>query len=475
MKQSNGTPIRSVNAWMLVLAVCLCSSLSTQAQLLKGRLVNISTDDAAVAYSADGYLLNQQMFELSIADDGTFSFDMPLEKPSGDVEIYIGEKGIFGAHLVKGKTVEMTITKKGDDMEATFKGPEADVSRFVNMMSKSFDSMKYSSMDPSESKPNAEYRTLLEEEYAKVKAALKQIKDKKQREYYTRLSEGNYKWTKARLIMDDCENKKQSTKENAEMMEILRDVDVNDDISYQTNLSLTALNHMAKTEFGGNNEALCYELMDITNRKVTKPELRNVMVRIIGQDYYTYGDGTGDYKTFTQKFKEFAGNDAPIVDEMYKQFLEVKASKEKTASGTAAPDITLDTPDGQQVQLKDIAKGRFTYIDVWATWCGPCKKEIPYMEKLVERFQGNDKVLFISISVDENVKAWKTMIENDKPQWAQYNIHGEVNKQFSSDWGITGIPRFIMIDKDGNIFSADATRPSNEETAQTIMEQIAND
>ena len=444
----------------------------TQAQLLKGKLVGVTGEDVAVAYSPDGYLLNQQVDEMKIADDGTFTFDIQLDKPFADVEIYIGESGIFGAHLMKGKTLEATITKKANDMDITFKGPGADVSRFVNLSSKAFDSMKYSSMDPSQSRPNAEYRALLEENYAKVKAALPKIKDKQLRDYYTRLSEGNYKWTKARLIMDDCENKKLSTKTNAEMLELLKDIDVNDDINYQTNMSLTALTQSAKTEFGGSNEALCYELMDIVSNKVTNPKLHNVMVRIIGQDYYSYGDGTGNYEEFTKRFREFAGQDAAIVDAMYKNFLEVLKSKEKTAAGTPAPDITLDMPDGKQVQLKDVCKGKFTYIDVWATWCGPCKKEIPFMEKLVERFKGNDKVMFISISVDENVEAWKKMIANDKPQWAQYNINGETNRKFSADWGITGIPRFIMIDKDGNIFSADATRPSGEETAETINKMI---
>lgn len=93
------------------------------------------------------------------------------------------------------------------------------------------------------------------------------------------------------------------------------------------------------------------------------------------------------------------------------------------------------------------------------------------MEKTVERFKGNDKVQFISISVDEDVKAWKTMIEKDQPQWPQYNVNGETAKKFMADWGITGIPRFIMIDKNGNIFAADASRPSEENTAQTIEEQ----
>lgn len=454
----------------MLMAGMICSPLLASAQLLKGKLVGIQGEDVAVAYSPDGYLLNQQVIEMKVADDGTFTYDTSLEK-SADVEIYVGEAGIFGAHLESGKTLEMTITKNGKEMDATFKGPNAEISRFVNLSSKAFDSMKYSSMDPSASRPNAEYRALLEENYAKVKAALKKIKNKKQRQYYTRLSEGNYKWTKARLIMDDCENKKVNSKTDPEMLALIKDIDVNDDINYQTNMSLTALNQSAKNEFGGNNEALCYELMDIVNKRVTNPKLRNVMVRIIGQDYYIYGDGTGNYEEFTKRFREFAGKDAAIVDGMYKNFLEVKKSKEKTAAGTPAPDITLDLPDGKQVQLKDVCKGKFTYIDVWATWCGPCKKEIPHMAKLVERFKGNDKVQFLSISVDESVEAWKKMIEADKPEWAQFNIHGETNKQFSSDWGITGIPRFIMIDKDGNIFSADATRPSNEETAKTIEEQ----
>ena len=457
---------------LLTLAALVGLPLSSSAQLLKVSIVGGTDEDVAVAWSPDGYLLNQQMFDVEMAPDGTFTFDMPLEEASTDVEIYIGEKGIYGAHLVKGQTVEICIAKNGDKEEVTFLGAEADVSRFVNLSAKAFDSMKYSSMAPFEAKPNAEYRALLEVEYNKVKAALPSIKDKSQRDFYTRLSEGTYKWTKARLIMDDCENKNADYKEDAEMRELLKDIDVNDPINYRTNLSLTALGNMLKAPFGGNNEQMCYEYMDIVKKHVTLPALHNVMVRIIGQNYFTYGDGTGDYETFTQRLKEFAGEDAPLVDAMYQQFLEVKKSRESTAAGVPAPDITLDLPDGSKVQLKDIARGKFTYIDVWATWCGPCKKEIPHMAKLVEQFKGNDQVQFISISVDENVEAWKKMIAADQPQWPQYNIHGAVNKQFSTDWGITGIPRFIMIDKDGNIFSADASRPSDEKTAQTIEEQI---
>ncbi|MBR5350331.1 MAG: redoxin family protein [Prevotella sp.] len=455
--------------WVLM-AGMICAPLLVQAQLLKGKLVNIK-EDIALNYAPDGNIMYAQYHPLKVAADGTFTFDMEMVQPTADVTIYVGEKGTLGAQLVKGKTVEMTITNINGDYQATFKAPNADVCRFVNQQAKSYDMSNYDAMDPSDRKPNAEYRALLEKENNKVQALLPKIKDKKLRSYYSELAAAQYKWLKVRLIADDCEHKKIDRRENAELKELLNNLDVNDAINYQTNLSLWALLNKTKSEMKGNNEAYSYELMDLTKQLVTNPNLRKQMIQIIGQNYYLYGDGTGNYEEFTKRFREFAGKDAAIVDGMYKNFLEVKKSKEKTAAGTPAPDITLDLPDGKQVQLKDIAKGKFTYIDVWATWCGPCKKEIPHMAKLVERFKGNDKVQFISISVDENVDAWKKMIAADKPAWAQYNIHGKTNQQFSADWGITGIPRFIMIDKDGNIFSADATRPSNEETAKTIEEQ----
>lgn len=458
----------------LMAAFLIGLPLCTQAQLLKGKFVNMKLEagDVAVGYSPDGNMMTMQYKDLKVADDGTFTYDMEMDTPTADITIYVGQKGTLGAQLVKGKTVEMTISGSEENLQVTFKGPNIAVCRLVCQEASSYDMSKYSSMDPSDRKTNAEYRALLEEENAKVKALLPKIKDKKQRDYYTKLTDAEYRWMKMRLIADDCEEKKIDRNENAEIQELLKDIDVNDDINYRTNFSLWKLISMPKAKMEGNNEAYCYELMDYTNKLVTNPNVRKQMVRIIGQDYYTYGDGSGNYETFTKRFKEFAGEDVAMVDQMYAQFMEVKKAKEKTASGTPAPDITLDLPDGSQVQLKDLAKGKFTYIDVWATWCGPCKREIPHMAKLVEKFKGNDKVQFISISVDEDVNAWKKMIEADKPAWPQYNIHGKTNAQFSADWGITGIPRFIMIDKNGNIFAADASRPSNEKTAEIIEEQI---
>lgn len=454
---------------IILTAMALMPMLS-QAQLLKGKIVGTTIDDAAVAYTPDGNMMNQQTVELNIAEDGTFAYDTELQGESGDVEIYVGETGTFGAHLVKGQTVVMNLVQKGGELVAEFTGKDKPLNELVNRIAQAYDMSKYSAMDPADAKPNQEYRALLEKENESVKPLLKKIKDQALRDYYTRLADAKYRWMKLRLIADDCESQELDTKDNAEYQALLKDVDINDDINYQTNISLWAINNMGKAKFGGSNEEMCYEKMELTNKLVTNPYLRREMVQIIAQNYYIYGDGSGDYEAFTKRLQEFAGSDVAIVEAMYQQFLSTKEARDKTAAGIQAPDITLDAPDGSQVQLKELAKDKFTYIDVWATWCGPCKREIPFMAKLVEKFKDNPKVLFISISVDENVEAWKKMIGNDKPEWAQYNIHGTTNQQFSEDWGITGIPRFIMINPDGTIYAADASRPSDEKTAETIKE-----
>lgn len=147
------------------------------------------------------------------------------------------------------------------------------------------------------------------------------------------------------------------------------------------------------------------------------------------------------------------------------------ASCDQTKAGVKAYDIILHAPDGHTVHLSDITKGKFTYIDIWATWCGPCKKQIPYLEEVVERQKNNGRLQVIGLSIDENVDAWKKMLDEKKWPWAQYNINGAAVDQLFKEYAITTIPRFIMIDPNGNLFKADAPQPSDPQMEQIIIEQ----
>lgn len=442
-------------------------------QLLKGKVVGEIPEDAIVNYSPTGNPFQVMTTNLEFDEEGNFVYDTNLAQDNADVTIDFGVPGgYFGAHLTKGKTVEMTIKKTADGYEATFKGPNADVCRYVNRSTIAFDNMKYWAPDPSEAKPNAEYRKILEDEHNACVAMLPTIKDKATRQYYTAITENQYKWCKLRLIMDKCQEDGTRTTDNAEFMSLLKGVDVNNPICVKTNISLTALNAMTTAPMEGSNEAYCRQQLDVSNRLVTDPTLHTIMTQVIGQNYYLYGDGSGNVKKFTEDYLNFAGADSLLAKTIVNQFQERRKALAQTKRGNKAPDITLETPEGKQVQLSSLLGSKFTYIDVWATWCGPCCKEIPHLEKLVEKYKGNDKVQFISISVDADTKAWHNKLDKDKPQWAQYHLTPENSKKFHSDWGISGIPRFIMIDSEGYIYSADASRPSDAKTVETIDQQI---
>ena len=463
--------IMNVAAAVLLAGLTACAN-DNEGVLLKGKLVGATVEDALITYSPDGNIYENQMTEFEVKEDGLFTYNTDLTGETADVTIEMSGIGYFGVHLTKDKTVKMTIEKQGDEWQATFDGPDADISRYFNDLTQRFDAMKYWSPDPSESKPIAEYRALLDENYAALQKAVADIKDAEQRDYYTKLTESQYRWLTVRLIMDSCENDKSDYKMNAEFQQLVKGIDVNDPIHLKSNMAYTALNSLNTVKDDGDNGASCTRLMELTDSLVTNPAMRHFMVQMIGQQYYIYGNGEGDYETFNKRFLEWAGEDKAIAQAMIDQFMQKKQSTEATKTGQPAPDVELTTPDGKKVKLSSLLKGKFTYIDVWATWCGPCCKEIPFVEKLVEQYKGNDKVQFLSISIDQNEKAWQTKLEKDKPQWPQFIIQGEVEAQFSKDWGITGIPRFIMINPDGTIFSGDATRPSSPETAQTIDQQI---
>lgn len=468
MKKANMTKL----AALLLLMAGIASCSKENGVLLQGKLVGATSDDAIVTYVPNGSIYDSQVTNFEVKDDGLFSYDTELAKPEGDVTIEISGVGYYGAHLVKGETLNMTIEKQGDEWVASFEGEKADLSRYVNRYTQAFDAMKYWSPDPSESKPIVEYRQLLDNNYKELQTALTEIADETDRDYYTRLTESQYKWLTIRLIMDSCENDKTDYQKNAEFQSLVKDIDVNDPINLVTNMAYTALGSLVENNPNDHsNQASCLRLMEVTDSLVTNPDMRHFMVQMIGQQYFVYGDGSGDYESFIKQYVEWAGADKEIAQNMVDAFLQKLKAKSGTQVGQPAPDITLTTPEGKEVQLSSLLQGKFTYIDVWATWCGPCCKEIPFVEKLVARFKGNDKVQFLSISCDENEEAWHKKLEKDKPQWQQYILKGDQNAKFSKDWAITGIPRFIMINPDGTIFSADATRPSDDETAKTIEEQ----
>lgn len=142
-----------------------------------------------------------------------------------------------------------------------------------------------------------------------------------------------------------------------------------------------------------------------------------------------------------------------------------------TRAGGIAADFTYPDVNGKMVSLSDF-KGKVVLVDVWATWCGPCRGEIPHLKKLEEEMHGKD-IVFLGVSVDEakDKQKWLDFIEKEDLKGIQLLASGW--SKITKDYKINGIPRFMIFDRNGNIVSVDAPRPSNPALKEMLEIELA--
>ncbi len=109
-------------------------------------------------------------------------------------------------------------------------------------------------------------------------------------------------------------------------------------------------------------------------------------------------------------------------------------------------------------------KGKVIFIDMWATWCGPCMQEMPYFEKLKTHYKDNKDIVFISLSIDEKTDEWAKNVKARNAEGLQWNI----NRAKLKDYNIKGIPRVIVIGKDFKIFKMQGPMPSSENITEIL-------
>jgi len=162
-----------------------------------------------------------------------------------------------------------------------------------------------------------------------------------------------------------------------------------------------------------------------------------------------------------------------IPEMLSKQYEQVHSKNKGQTSldGKASPDFkNYENFKGGTTSLKDL-KGKYVYIDVWATWCRPCLGEIPHLQKLEEEFKGKN-IHFVSISVDrESAKeTWKKMILDKKMGGIQlFAVKGD---SFANEYKISSIPRFILLDPKGIVVKSHMSRPSNPKTRETLKKLL---
>lgn len=125
----------------------------------------------------------------------------------------------------------------------------------------------------------------------------------------------------------------------------------------------------------------------------------------------------------------------------------------KFMRGQQFADFVAVDPDGTSHNFSAHAgKGKYTMVDFWASWCGPCRAAIPHVRELHEKY--GDKLNIIAASVDEDDAAWRKAMDQEKMAWTQLRVPKENFKDVTAAYHFSGIPFMVLVDGDGKIVFA---------------------
>ena len=173
---------------------------------------------------------------------------------------------------------------------------------------------------------------------------------------------------------------------------------------------------------------------------------------------------------YYQTYVKLVPNDKGI-NRIKEKYDRIKTLKK----GSPSPSFNYPDTSGKNISLESL-KGKLVYVDVWATWCGPCKAQIPFLKQLEEKYREED-IAFVSLSIDQlkNISKWKDMIVDKELEGIQIIADKAWRSKFVTDYVIEGIPRFILIDKEGNLMDPMAPRPAiYVEGVMQLNEEIQN-
>ncbi|UMB53618.1 TlpA family protein disulfide reductase [Lutibacter sp. A64] len=141
---------------------------------------------------------------------------------------------------------------------------------------------------------------------------------------------------------------------------------------------------------------------------------------------------------------------------------------EKMLPGKPSPILNLFDIKEDTIASVDLFSKKYTYIDLWATWCKPCIAEFPSLNELKEEYKEKN-IKFVSISIDKNKQDWVEYVTKHKLEGIQLWVDPENKKIINDGYNITMIPRFVLLDPQGKIVSANAPRPSNSTEVRKIF------
>ena len=200
--------------------------------------------------------------------------------------------------------------------------------------------------------------------------------------------------------------------------------------------------------------------LEFINSKFTGPVKEFALARVIDNQIKFLNESSEAGKNLDVFKKEFPRSTYyTSLEKTYNKALKLKA-------GNPAPDFLLPDLEGEKVSLKDF-EGKIIYMDIWASWCGPCLMQVPYAKKLKEELEGED-VVFLYVSMDEKEETWRNTIEKKEIEGVHLISPGNWSSEIAGLYNVYSIPRYILIGKDGKIINSQAASPSGKAKQQIL-------
>ncbi len=450
--------IQNLNKYIygVVILFCLvftgCSQYQSKSVKFKGRLVNFDKIVTLVNQSPEAILLKEGV-EIQTDDSCCFEIELNLTQPT---YFKLGRNTLY---LQPGYNLEVYIDKDSPT-NAKFKGIGVEPNRYLK--DKPFPKAGSFLQAGQMLKENHSYEFVKEEIEKKMSGLMDSLK------LYPNLPPNFVELEKTRNYLNAAislksyptyltfSGKFKSYEEAKAVSDSVKPI-LNDDFKRYVNLAGFRSEFLQLEEF---RYMLFKRLREEKDMELTVETDDFIKVYSITQKLGHQGPVQ---QVLNEKVKVAEG----LKTDAYKSVLNKAFEKYNSLlPGQNAPDFQLTDLTGKSVSKKDF-EGKILVVDLWATWCGPCKAESPYFEALAKEF-ANDKVAFISVCIDSKESVWRKYLEKHEKTSLQYMA----DRSEFQNYLINGIPRFMVFDKDGKIIDAFAPRPSDEKLKQLIQRSL---
>ncbi|TRX71441.1 TlpA disulfide reductase family protein [Carboxylicivirga sp. M1479] len=447
----------------LLAAITVCNFACAQQKpvdycLISGKLENYNNTELAL------FWLDRSEQIINVSEDGTFADTIKRE---GELYLYLG-KALTRIYAVNGADLYISADANDFSTSVTVSGEKSGMSKYIISKEKSQTVVRSNrkaifSLEEKAFLDNVNKNLAqLEAELEKVDDITEELRSLEERRLKTAHLISLIEYPNTHRIY----TKNQAYEASKELQQAISKIDFNDGELYDYSVQYRYLLKSACSNKAGKL---------VESGEAPTQAIANLMVAETVENETIREDLL--YAAVTNRFSSFEN-----IDTIYEKYMALARDEDKRTAvteeykqvsklgkGKPSPQFhNYENYAGGTSSLDDF-KGKYVYIDLWATWCGPCKQEIPHLEKIEEMYHGKN-IVFLSISTDKKEKgkqAWRKMVADKEMGGVQLIASDE---QFTKEYSVSGIPRFILIDPEGNIVENSAPRPSDPKLITLLTE-----